>query len=98
MQQSPQQPHPPNTHHKHTHRLLARACCAAALRLPWPAVEIARTRGRKPYCANAEGDRSAAPNFNFNVSHEVGVTVSVFVCCVLYVCQPKPLTIETFAP
>ncbi|KAI8470031.1 MAG: 4'-phosphopantetheinyl transferase [Monoraphidium minutum] len=51
-------------------RLLARRCCADALGLPWGAVAIKRTRGRKPFCANTGGDRGAAPNFNFNVSHE----------------------------
>ena len=52
-------------------RLLARRCCSDALGVPWRQVAIARTRGRKPYCANAEANRRHAPNFNFNISHEV---------------------------
>lgn len=52
-------------------RLLQRAAAAAALGLPHGDVAIARTKGRKPYAANLEG-RGDAPNFNFNVSHEVG--------------------------
>ncbi|GBF99739.1 L-aminoadipate-semialdehydedehydrogenase-phosphopantetheinyl transferase [Raphidocelis subcapitata] len=52
-------------------RLLVRACCAEVLSLPWREVDIRRTRGRKPFCANAGAPgRAAAPNFNFNVSHE----------------------------
>ena len=51
-------------------RLLQRAAAAAVLGVAHGAVLIRRTKGRKPYAANLEG-RGAAPNFNFNVSHEV---------------------------
>ncbi|KIY97811.1 L-aminoadipate-semialdehydedehydrogenase-phosphopantetheinyl transferase [Monoraphidium neglectum] len=51
-------------------RLLVRRCCADALGIPWRQVVVKRTRGRKPFCANAGVGRSNAPNFNFNVSHE----------------------------
>ena len=34
-------------------------------------VDIKRTKGGKPFCTNS-GSRASAPNFNFNVSHEVG--------------------------
>ncbi|GAB4820177.1 hypothetical protein N2152v2_007223 [Parachlorella kessleri] len=50
-------------------RLLQRASAAAVLGLPFCEVVIQRTRGSKPYIAGA-GDRSAAPNFNYSVSHE----------------------------
>ena len=70
-------------------RLLQRRACCTALCLSWGDVQIERTRGRKPYCANAGGvgggagaaDRSAAPNWNFNVSHEVGCFVMLLWCC-----------------
>ncbi len=54
-------------------RLLQRACCCRALGLEWEEVEVQRTRGGKPFCAGAAEQRGAAgaPNFNFNVSHEV---------------------------
>jgi hypothetical protein len=35
-------------------------------------VMIKRTKGRKPFVVTRGLDKSAAPNFNFNVSHEVG--------------------------
>lgn len=53
-------------------RLLQRQCCCRALGLAWHDVLIKRTRGKKPYCANARIYRSHAPNWNFNTSHEVG--------------------------
>ena len=42
-----------------------------ALGVPWQAIEISYTRGKKPFLASAEVQKSHAPNFNFNVSHEV---------------------------
>lgn len=53
-------------------RLLQRAAACAALGLPFSEVDIRRTKGRKPFVFNRGADRSSAPNFNFNVSHEVG--------------------------
>ena len=50
-------------------RLLQRAACARVAGIAWPDVVIARTRGRKPFLANAIA-LPHAPNFNFNVSHE----------------------------
>lgn len=51
-------------------RLLQRRAAAAALRLPPAAVDLRRTRGGKPYVANAL-PKPHAPNWNFSVSHEV---------------------------
>lgn len=53
-------------------RLLQRQCVSAAMSLAWESVQIKRTKGRKPFVMNKGLDRSGAPNFNFNVSHEVG--------------------------
>ena len=52
-------------------RLLQRQCVSAAMSLSWESVQIKRTKGRKPFVMNKTMDRSGAPNFNFNVSHEV---------------------------
>lgn len=52
-------------------RLLQRQCTCQALQLKWQDVILKRTRGRKPFAA-VQGNRAACPNFNFNVSHEVG--------------------------
>lgn len=51
-------------------RLLQRQCVAGALGVPFAGVTIQRTRGRKPFYAGQAHD-PRAPNFNFNVSHEV---------------------------
>ena len=51
-------------------RLLQRQCVAGALGVPFAEVTIQRTRGRKPFYAGQAHD-PRAPNFNFNVSHEV---------------------------
>ena len=55
-------------------RLLVRRCCELCLGLDHAAVEVERTKGRKPYLsARAKGAaprRLACPNFNFNVSHD----------------------------
>jgi hypothetical protein len=51
-------------------RLLQRHCVATALGVPFAEVAIQRTRGRKPVFAGTAHD-PRAPNFNFNVSHEV---------------------------
>ncbi len=50
-------------------RLLQRACVCRSLAVPWRSVSLARTRGGKPFttCVKPAG----APNFNYNVSHEV---------------------------
>ena len=52
-------------------RLLQRQCVSAAMGIAWESVQIKRTKGRKPFATNKGLDRSQAPNFNFNVSHEV---------------------------
>ena len=52
-------------------RLLQRQCVSAAMGIAWESVLIKRTKGRKPFATNKGLDRSQAPNFNFNVSHEV---------------------------
>ncbi|EIE24817.1 4'-phosphopantetheinyl transferase [Coccomyxa subellipsoidea C-169] len=51
-------------------RLLQRQCVAVALGIPWEKVLIKRTKGRKPFVINKGLDKTHAPNFNFNVSHE----------------------------
>jgi hypothetical protein len=50
--------------------LLQRAAVCAVLGVPWDAVRIDRTRGGKPFYA-AGANRRDAPNWNYNVSHEV---------------------------
>ncbi len=52
-------------------RLLQRQCVAVALGIQWEKVLIKRTKGRKPFLINKGVDKIHAPNFNFNVSHEV---------------------------
>lgn len=52
-------------------RLLQRHVATVALGIPFQAVVIKRTKGRKPYIANEGVDRSPCPNFNYSVSHEV---------------------------
>lgn len=53
-------------------RLLQRQCIHTALGLPWKQVKVKRTRGRKPFAVIGQSvDKTHAPNFNFNVSHEV---------------------------
>ena len=52
-------------------RLLQRACGAAVLGVPFREAVIRRTRGKKPYLADAQRP-AEAPNFNYSVSHEVG--------------------------
>ena len=51
-------------------RLLQRAAASKALGIKIQEIEIKRTKGRKPYVANEEVDRTQVPNFNFSVSHE----------------------------
>ena len=50
-------------------RLLQRASVIQVCRCKDSEVRIARTRGGKPFTTNMKP--SSAPNFNFNVSHEV---------------------------
>lgn len=54
-------------------RLLQRACISRALGIAWEQVVIERTRGRKPFASPAHPRPAHAPNFNYNVSHEVCV-------------------------
>ena len=71
-------------------RLLQRKCCAEITLVPFSEVEIQRTKGGKPYCANT-CDRVRGPNFNFNVSHEVpDVPCDSFESC-LAACKPTCL-------
>ena len=51
-------------------RLLQRKCASDVLGIAFSSVDIRRTKGGKPF-AVAEVSRPHAPNFNFNVSHEV---------------------------
>ena len=57
-----------------TRRLLQRKCASDVLGIELDKVEIRRTKGGKPF-AVADVDRPHAPNFNFNVSHEVSESV-----------------------
>jgi hypothetical protein len=50
-------------------RIMQRCAVAEALAVSWREVALARTKGRKPFTTNAKPPH--APNFNFNVSHEV---------------------------
>ena len=52
-------------------RLLQHAAAAAALAVGPGDVRLRRTREGKPYAATNGGARPQAPNWNFNVSHEV---------------------------
>ena len=51
-------------------RLLQRKCLLDACSEPFSSINIQQTKGGKPFCASP-CNRSLAPNFNFNVSHEV---------------------------
>ena len=51
-------------------RLLQRKCCAEVTSLEIADFDIKRTKGGKPFCA-CPCNKAVAPNFNFNVSHEV---------------------------
>jgi len=51
-------------------RVLQRACISRLLGDDWEQIELKRTRGNKPFYAGSKR-RGDAPNFNFNVSHEV---------------------------
>lgn len=58
-------------------RLLQYKCIVTTFNIPFSEVVIKRTKGRKPYCAN-DLSKPQAPNFNFNVSHEVSSMSYVF--------------------
>ena len=70
-------------------RLLQRAAVRSICNCP--DVRILRTKGQKPFCMS---DKPLyAPNFNFNVSHEVssllhrtcmGPAVRMTICCIAY--------------
>ncbi|CAL5226778.1 g9635 [Coccomyxa viridis] len=78
-------------------RLLQRQCVSAAMSLSWESVQIKRTKGRKPFVMNKTMDRSGAPNFNFNVSHEGDFVVlaSEPVCiCGVDVAAPQQLRVR----
>ena len=51
-------------------RLLQRKCVAEVLGVQHADVIIKRTKGGKPFAAGGP-PRPHAPNFNFNISHEV---------------------------
>ena len=56
-----------------TRRLLQRKCVSHVLGVKHEDVIIRRTKGRKPFAAGGP-PRPHAPNFNYNVSHEVRIT------------------------
>ena len=51
-------------------QLLQRACIQQLIGEQWQRIVIHRTKGNKPFYAGSL-DRQHAPNFNYNVSHEV---------------------------
>lgn len=55
-------------------KLLQRKCVRDVCSVPVSEINIQRTKGGKPFCAN-HCNPVAAPNFNFNVSHEVAHTL-----------------------
>ncbi|DBA75445.1 TPA: hypothetical protein ACH3X1_010702 [Trebouxia sp. C0004] len=55
-------------------KLLQRKCVRDVCSVPFSEINIRRTKGGKPFCAN-HCHPVAAPNFNFNVSHEGGYVV-----------------------
>ena len=55
-------------------KLLQRKCVRDVCSIPFAEINIQRTKGGKPFCAN-HCHPVAAPNFNFNVSHEVAHTL-----------------------
>ncbi len=65
---------PADQHRALVSRLLQRCCVSLALGVDWTAVSLSRTKGRKPFTTNPKPP--AAPNFNFNVSHEVGTSLA----------------------
>lgn len=71
-------------------RLLQRTAVGNVFSIPLSDIEIRRTKGGKPFCANYV-NKASAPNFNFNVSHEVlNQTVPGFLLCArLIAWQPK---------
>lgn len=52
-------------------RLLQRSAASVVLRIPFSQVDIRKTKGNKPYVFNGPVPNPSAPNFNFNVAHEV---------------------------
>ncbi len=55
-------------------KLLQRKCVRDVCSVPFSEINIQRTKGGKPFCAN-HCHPVEAPNFNFNVSHEVAHTL-----------------------
>lgn len=51
-------------------RLLQRRAIHEVTRIPYSRIEIRKTEGKKPYLWTKH-DTSFAPNFNFNIAHEV---------------------------
>lgn len=63
---------PIDQHRALASRLLQRCCVCIALGVKWNDVILAQTKARKPFTTNTKPP--SAPNFNFNVSHEVSPT------------------------
>ena len=55
-------------------KYLQRKCVRDVCSVPFSEINIQRTKGGKPFCAN-HCHPVQAPNFNFNVSHEVAHTL-----------------------
>ncbi|DBA79377.1 TPA: hypothetical protein ACH3X2_000024 [Trebouxia sp. C0005] len=82
-------------------RLLQRKCVRDVCSVPFSEVNIQRTKGGKPFCAN-HCHPLAAPNFNFNVSHEGGYVVlaaePVCICGIDVAAPPEARSAKTQTP
>lgn len=58
-------------------QVLQRACASRLLGEDWQQVDLQRTKGSKPFYAGSKC-REDAPNFNYNVSHEVSPHPALF--------------------
>ena len=67
-------------------RLLQRKCASDVLGVDFSGADIRRTKGGKPF-AVAVVARPHAPNFNFNVSHEV---IELVLSCPEPLCLYEP--------
>lgn len=64
-------------------QLLQRACIVQVLGVAWQQVQLQRTRGGKPFYGGP-ANKQHVPNFNYNVSHEVSVSLLLLLlllCC-----------------
>lgn len=74
-------------------QVLQRACVSRLLGDPWQQVVLGRTKGSKPFYAGSSS-RQDAPNFNYNVSHEVGLVDAQHTAAAHPVCTTAQATPE----